>query len=52
VHHLPAVDVDRLAGDVPRMIRGEEDRHGPELRWHLPLASGATLLIFSAAQLS
>ena len=36
VHHLPAINVDCLAGDVRRVIRGEEDGHRGEFRGRLP----------------
>jgi hypothetical protein len=40
VHHLAAVDVDRLAGEIAGVVRGEKDRHGGKLGRRLPAAKG------------
>ena len=36
MHHLAAINADRLAGDVRRVVRREEDRHRRDLRRRLP----------------
>ena len=38
VHHLAAINVDRLSGDVARVIRGEKNGHRCKFRRCLPAA--------------
>ncbi len=40
VHDLAAVDIDRLAGEIAGVVRGEKDRHGGKLGRRLPAAKG------------
>ncbi len=44
VHHIAAVDVDRLAGDIPPAAGGEEDGHGGDVLGLLPSVQGDKLL--------
>jgi hypothetical protein len=44
MHHPTTVDVDRLTGDVLRVIRGKEGRHRGILIGHLPAPEMRNLL--------
>jgi hypothetical protein len=46
VHHITAIDVDRLPGDVPPPRRCEEDGHGGDVLGLLPAVQGNELLDF------
>ncbi|MDB6039939.1 MAG: hypothetical protein JWM99_3780, partial [Verrucomicrobiales bacterium] len=46
VHHLSAVDVDGLAGDIAGVVGGQENGHSGEFRGGLPLAERGDFAYF------